>query len=30
MVNGARGDSVTCVDDALQTMFYSLSFLCVD
>jgi hypothetical protein len=30
MVNGVRGESVTCVDDALQTMFYTLSFLCID
>jgi hypothetical protein len=30
MVNGVRGDSVMCVDDALQKMCYTVSFLCVD
>lgn len=30
MVNGVRGDIVTCVDDALQKMCYTLSFLCAE
>jgi hypothetical protein len=30
MVNGVRGDSVLCVDDAVQTKFYTLSFHCVE